>query len=107
MNSELNILNKHFKKMFPFVLEVVDFTLEPRKEYGANFLYIYMRVSPTHYCELADDKVNNLINRYLFDNSTDLLKSVLPEWDGRVVKFGCHTTLDKFTIFDGLDMEHV
>jgi hypothetical protein len=107
MNSELNILNKHFKKMFPFVIEVVDFTLEPPKEYGANVLYIYMHVSPTHYCELAADKVNDLISCYLFEKSNDLLKSVLPEWDGRVVKFGCHTNLDKFTIFDGLDMEYV
>jgi hypothetical protein len=93
--------------MFPFVIEVVDFTLEPRKEYGANPLCIDMCVSPIHYCELIDDKVNDLINRYLFDNSTDLLKSVLPEWDGRVIKFRCHTTLDKFTIFDGLEIEQV
>jgi hypothetical protein len=107
MNSELNILNKHFKKMFPFVVEVVDFTLEPRKEYGANALYLDMCVSPIHYCELVDNEVNELINRYLFENSTDLLKSVLPEWDGRVVNFRCRTTLDKFTIFDGLDIEHV
>ena len=107
MNSELNILNKHFKKMFPFIIKVVNFTLEPRKELGANFLYIDMYVSPIHYCELADDKVNDVINRYLFDKSTDLLKSVLPEWDGRVVKFRCYADLGDFTIFDGLNIEHV
>jgi hypothetical protein len=66
-----------------------------------------MYVSPTHYCELADDKVNDVINRYLFEKSTDLLKSVLPEWDGRVVKFRCYADLGEFTIFDGLNIEHV
>ena len=100
MNSELNILNKHFKKMFPFVIEVDGFTLERRKT-----LYFDIFVSPVHYCELINNEVDKLINRYMIAKSADLIKSVLPDWDSGIVKFRFFPEVPELTVFNGLDYE--
>jgi hypothetical protein len=98
MNSELNILNKHFKKMFPFVIEVDGFTLERNKT-----LYIDIFISPIHYCELINNEVDRLINRYMIAKSSDLIKSVLPEWNGDIVQFRFFPEVNELTVFNGLD----
>ena len=91
--------------MFPFVIEVDGFALAEHRLYDNNTLIIDIFVSPHHYCELVDDKANDIINRYMHAHSAKLLKSVLPSWDGSNVRFRCFPEINKYTIFDGLDLE--
>ena len=102
MNSELNILNKHFKKMFPFVIGVDNIAL---LDYN-NTLQLDMYVSPTHYAEISYVEVSKLINDYMREKSTPLVKSVFPDWSGHHLAFRIHTSLtkDDVTILDGLNL---
>jgi hypothetical protein len=86
--------------MFPFVIKVDGFTLERRKT-----LYFDIFVSPVHYCELINNEVDKLINRYMIAKSADLIKSVLPDWDSGIVKFRFFPEVPELTVFNGLDYE--
>ena len=101
MTSELNILNKHFKKMFPFVIEVKGFNFDYN-----NQLNIGIYVSHTHYAELSCEEVSRPISNYMLKKSTNLMKSVLPDWDGRFVNFNIFTQIEKdnVTILDEIDL---
>jgi hypothetical protein len=100
MTSELNILNKHFKKMFPFVIEVRGFNFDYN-----NQLNIGIYVSHTHYAELSCEEVSRPISNYMLKKSTNLIKSVLPDWDSGIVKFRFFPEVPELTVFNGLDYE--
>jgi hypothetical protein len=102
MNSELNILNKYFKKMFPFVIKVDNIAL---LDYN-NILQVDIYVSPTHYAEVSYVEVRKLINEYMLEKSAPLIKTVIPEWSGRQLSFKLNASLTKesVTILYGLDL---
>jgi hypothetical protein len=102
MTTELNILNKHFKKMFPFVIKVDNITL---LDYN-NILQLDMYVSPTHYAEASYVDVRNLISNYMLEKSTPLIKTVIPDWNGRHLSFklNAYLTKEAVTILDGLNL---
>jgi hypothetical protein len=105
MNSELNILNKHFKKMFPFVIEVEGFELRITQwSLGSVPLTLDIYVSPTHYCELLNDKVYQKVCNYMTDTSSYLTKSVLTDWDGQIIHFRFFPDTNETTVLDGLDI---
>ena len=111
MTSELLILNKYMKKLFPFILEVDSvyvgeelydpYTFSPTINYSSssgtsrrdkNLLKINIYVSPLHFCEL------------IVDNCSSLLKSVVTSWDGnkpRILFFP--SVEEKSTILEGLE----
>lgn len=102
MTTELNILNKHFKKMFPFVIKVDNIAL---LDYN-NILQLDMYVSPTHYAEASYVEVRKLISDYMLEKSTPLVKTVLPDWTGRHISFklNAYLTKESVTILDGLNL---
>ena len=106
MTNELDILNKHLKKMFPFVIKVNNITLEEYVLIDTNVLTLNIYVSPIHFVELSCEEVKKLINDYMVEKSAPLIKSVVPNWDGRHVKFDCTTQISKhsLTILDGLNL---
>jgi hypothetical protein len=125
MNSELLILNKYMKKLFPFILEVDSVYVgeeiyEPwsstfnspiiynstsgTSRRDKNILKINIYVSPLHFCELMDDRIEKKIVNHIIDNCSSLLKSVVTSWDGnkpRVLFFP--SVGEKSTILEGLE----
>lgn len=100
MTTELNILNKHFKKMFPFVIKVDNITLLDHD----NILQLDMYVSPTHYAEMSYMDVRKLISDYMIEKSTPLIKTIIPDWNGRHLSFKLNANVDAVTILYGLDL---
>ena len=102
MTTELNILNKHFKKMFPFVIKVDNITLLDHD----NILQLDMYVSPTHYAEMSYVDVRKLISDYMIEKSTPLIKTVIPDWNGHTLNFklNANLTKDSVTILYGLNL---
>lgn len=104
MSPEISILNKYMKKLFPFILEVDSLTIgnEPynqdNQDYqitssGRDFvtftsrrqnnqLQLNIYVSPIHFCELMDGRVERKIIKHMINNCSPLLKSVIPSWNG-------------------------
>lgn len=128
MTSELLILNKYMKKLFPFILEVDSvyvgeetydpYTFSPSANYstsgtsrrGKNLLKINVYVSPLHFCELMDDRVEKQIINHIVDNCSSLLKSVITSWDGnkpRILFFPSvgekSTILEKMKVLDQIE----
>jgi hypothetical protein len=122
MTSELLILNKYMKKLFPFILEVDSvyvgeelydpYTFSPTINYSSsgtsrrdkNLLKINIYVSPLHFCELMDERVERKIVNHIVDNCSSLLKSVVTSWDGnkpRILFFP--SVEEKSTILEGLE----
>jgi hypothetical protein len=123
MNSELLILNKYMKKLFPFILEVDSvyvgeevydpYTYTQRIHYGTNgtsrrdknLLKINIYVSPLHFCELMDERVEKKIINHIIDSCSSLLKSVVTSWDGsrpRIIFFP--SVGEEPTILEGLNI---
>ena len=102
MTTELNLLNKHFKKMFPFVIKVDNIAL---LDYN-NILQLDMYVSPTHYAEVSYVEVRQVISDYMLEKSAPLVKTILPDWTGRHLSFVFNAYLIKedMTILDGLNL---
>lgn len=102
MTIETKILNKHFKKMFPFVIKVDNITLLDDN----NTLQLDMYVSPTHYAEMSYVNVSKLISDYILEKSKPLVKTVIPDWNGRHLNLNLNTNLtkDSITIFYGLEL---
>jgi hypothetical protein len=88
--------------MFPFVIKVDNITL---LDYN-NILQLDMYVSPTHYAEASYVDVRNLISNYMLEKSTPLIKTVIPDWNGRHLSFklNAYLTKEAVTILDGLNL---
>jgi hypothetical protein len=126
MNSELLILNKYMKKLFPFILEVDSVYVgeeiyEPwsstfnspiiynstsgTSRRDKNILKINIYVSPLHFCELMDGRVENKIIIHIVDNCSSLLKSVITSWDGNKLQVLFFPSVgEKSTILEGLNI---
>jgi hypothetical protein len=105
MNSELNILNKHFKKMFPFVIEVNGFELKGHSSglYN-NHINLDIYVSAIHYCELLNYDTEVKLSKYMNSKCSYLIKTVIPDWDGTHIIYRFFPDTNEKTILDGLDI---
>lgn len=107
MNVEVQALNRFLKRMYPFVIEVTDITSKSVRIHSLGVsqsrLKISVYVSPIHFCELMDDRVNTKLNKRMSNDCQSLLKSIIPNWDGNHVQFIFFPDIDTVTIFDGLD----
>jgi hypothetical protein len=123
MTSELLILNKYMKKLFPFILEVdsvyigeepyepwsstfnspITYSTSGNSRKDKNILKINIYVSPLHFCELMDGRVENKIITHIVDNCSSLLKSVITSWDGNKPQVLFFPSVgEKSTILEGL-----
>ena len=114
MDGELKILNKYLKKMFPFIVEV-DSVLESKRKSIYNphtftpvskgSLKINIYVSPLHFCELMDDRVEKKLQSLMLKQSTTLIKSIMTDCNPDNIKFLFFPDVDKVTIFDDIPEE--
>lgn len=127
MTSELLILNKYMKKLFPFILEVDSVYLGEEVydpfSYTSTFNYsfsgstsissrrdktllkINIYVSPLHYCELMDCRVEKKITNHIYEGSSALLKSIITSWNGEKPRILFFPSVGKSaSILDGLDI---
>ena len=100
MESELIILNKYLKKMFPFVIEVENYVYE--KSRSGDILELTIYVSPIHFCELMDNRIENKLRNMMMKESYTLIKSLLPEFKENNIRFLFYPDVDKVTIFDNI-----
>ena len=101
MDPELIILNKYLKKMYPFIIEVDNYMYERR----GNVLKLIIYVSPLHFCELMDGRVDIKLRNMMMKESYGLIKSILPEFKDNNIIFSFYPNVDKITIFDDIPVE--
>lgn len=79
---EIKMLNKFFTRHFPFILEVSDYTLE--SSYRRSSLILDVYVSPTHFCELMDSRVERQVGDKIRSFSSQFIQTLIPEWNREV-----------------------
>ena len=77
METELKMLDKYLKKMYPFIINV-DSIFESKRNtiydphtfsaVNKESLHINIYVSPLHFCELMDDRVERNCNLLCLNN---------------------------------------
>lgn len=105
---EVKIVNKFFKKMFPFVVEISDagsyihkcssYGVTPNSEF--NILEISMYVSPVHFCELMDYRIEKEVTNRIKLVSSQFLKSVFTDWSGGEMRILFFPEINEQTILD-------
>ena len=100
MESELFMLNKYLKKMFPFIIEVENYVYE--KSRRGDILELTIYVSPLHFCELMDNRIDKKLRDIMMKDSYTLIKSLLPEFKESNIRFLFFPDVDKVTIFDDI-----
>ena len=107
METETKILDKYMRKMFPFIINVSE--VEPvrvrRISKDRDFkveLRISIYVSPSHFCELMDNRVDVKLNNYMLRETSSMIKSIIPDVDESRIKFLFFPNIDSVTIFDNL-----
>ena len=100
MESELFMLNKYLKKMFPFIIEVENYVYE--KSRRGDILELTIYVSPLHFCELMDNRIDKKLRDIMMKDSHTLIKSLLPEFKEDNIRFLFFPDVDKVTIFDDI-----
>jgi hypothetical protein len=103
MDPELIILNKYLKKMYPFIIEVDNYVYENSR--SGNVLKLIIYVSPLHFCELMDGRVDFKLRNMMMKESYGLIKSILPEFKDNNIIFSFYPNVDKVTIFDDIPVE--
>jgi hypothetical protein len=115
-SAELKIVNKYFKRQFPFILEVTDAgpsykisphrlrlrNLERPQEF--NLLEIGMYVSPTHFCELMDHRIEGKVIQRMELLSSTFLKSVFTDWNGIELRLLFFPEINEQTILNQLEL---
>jgi hypothetical protein len=114
-SAELKIVNKYFKGQFPFVLEVTDagpsYNISPHRlrlhslERPQEFelLEIGMYISPTHFCELMDHRIEEKVNRRMKLLMSTFLKSVFTDWKGTELRLLFFPEINEQTILNQLE----
>lgn len=114
ITPEVKIVNKFFKKMLPFVVEVSDAGerqhkpnhLRLHKSYVVtskskfNTLEINIYVSPTHFCELMDYRIEKQVIDRIKLISSQFLKSVFTDWAGDELKILFFPEINEQTILN-------
>ena len=105
METETKMLDKYMRKMFPFIINVSE--VEPvkirRHSKDRDFkveLRISIYVSPSHFCELMDNRVDVKMNSYMLKETSSMIKSLIPDTDVDRIKFLFFPDIDSVTIFD-------
>lgn len=102
MDPELIILNKYLKKMYPFIIKVDNYMYEKSKR---DVLKLIIYISPLHFCELMDGRVDFKLRNMMMKESYGLIKSVLPGFKDNNIIFSFYPDVDKITIFDDIPVE--
>jgi hypothetical protein len=80
MNPEVKLLDKYIKKEYPFVLEVLGYSMRGRNE---EILTINLEVSPSHFCELFfNSHVESKTKKHMSSKLSLLISGLITEWHG-------------------------
>jgi hypothetical protein len=112
-SPELKIVNKYFKEHFPFVLEVSDagppsditpsrMRLKILGSREFNLLEIGIYISPTHFCELMDHRIEEKVNQKMKLLTSTFLKSVFTDWKGVELRLLFFPEINEQTILNQL-----
>lgn len=113
-SAELKIVNKYFKGQFPFVLEVADagpsYKINPNRlrlhhlnsPREFELLEIGMYISPTHFCELMDHRIEEKVNQKMKSLTSTFLKSVFTDWRGIELRLLFFPEINEQTILNQL-----
>ena len=79
---ENKILTKYLKRNFHFILEVSGYSVERNFNKNRNMsLILDVYVSPEHFCELLDTRVESKVVDKISKYSSGFIKSIITEWD--------------------------
>jgi len=107
MEIETKLLDKYMRKMFPFIINVSEVESVRVRRYSKDKdfnleLRISIYVSPSHFCELMDNRVDVVMNSYMLRETSSMIKSLIPGADESRIKFLFFPDIDSVTIFDNL-----
>ena len=106
METETKMLDKYMRKMFPFIINVSDVEPITRNRNNASRVlievHISIYVSPSHFCELMDNRVEIKMNQYMLRETSFMIKSLIPNVDENKIKFLFFPDIDSVTVFDNL-----
>jgi hypothetical protein len=106
METETKMLDKYMRNMFPFIINVSDIEPITRNRNNASRVlievHISIYVSPSHFCELMDNRVEIKMNQYMLRETSFMIKSLIPNVDENKIKFLFFPDIDSVTIFDNL-----
>ena len=116
ITPELKIVNKFFKEKFPFVLEVADAgeadasinrilsCKSCKDEYKSKYtlLEIGMYVTPTHFCELMDHRIEAKVISKMKLITSQFLRSVFTDWKGEEIRLLFFPEINEQTILNQL-----
>jgi len=118
METELKMLDKYLKKMYPFIIEVEsiyfnydevsmlnNFSSSGMGRRDKDLLKINIYVSPLHFCELMDDRVEKKLQSLMQKQCGSLIKSIMTDCNPNKIKFLFYPDVDKVTIFDDIPKE--
>jgi len=118
METELKMLDKYLKKMYPFIIEVEsiyfnydevsmlnNFSSSGMGRRDKDLLKINIYVSPLHFCELMDDRVEKKLQSLMLKQCGSLIKSIMTDCNPNKIKFLFYPDVDKVTIFDDIPKE--
>lgn len=100
-SPEVNVINKFFKKQFPFVVEVSGFSFETSYRKESLILDIY--VSPEHFCELMDGRVEKKVVEKIRKISSSFIKTVLTEFSMDILNIRFFPVIVEATILKSLE----
>ena len=80
---ESEVLTKYLKRKFPFIQEVSGYSLESSGRGSTVSLFLNIYVSPTHFCELLDGRVEKKVINKITKVSSSFIKSVITDWDNQ------------------------
>lgn len=100
---EIRILNKFFTRHFPFILEVSDYSVDLGRNRSSFVLDVY--VSPQHFCELMDGRVEREVIEKMRELSSTFVKVVIPEWSEEINKLNIRffPQIERATILSSLE----
>jgi len=107
MEIETKLLDKYMRKMFPFIINVSEVESVRVRRYSKDKdfnleLRISIYVSPSHFCELMDNRVDVKMNSYMSRETSSMIKSLIPDADESRIKFLFFPDIDSVTIFNNL-----
>ena len=114
MKTELKMLDKYLKKMYPFIINVDSIFESKRKTINdphtfspvnKESLHINIYVSPLHFCELMDNRVEKKLQSLMLKQCGSLIKSIMTDCNPDKIKFLFFPDVDKVTIFDDIPKE--
>jgi hypothetical protein len=74
----LLLVKKYLQKRFPFILDITSIELTKDE----SILRAYVTVSSSHFCEMyfSGKDYGEIVEVYVSNNSSDIFKSIIPEW---------------------------